>query len=84
LLDHSRLLGASPDYRVAALDEEAETHYSEGTERARGVGVVDADRNPAGGACGYASIVVDAEHVGDVGASKVDIEDANRVAGEGK
>lgn len=45
---------------------------------------MNADGNPAAGACCYTSIVVDAEHVGDVGPGEVDIKNANGVAGEGK
>lgn len=44
---------------------------------------MDTDGDPAAGACGYASIIVDAEHVGDVRASKVDVENTHGVAGEG-
>lgn len=45
---------------------------------------MDANGNPASRPCSYASIVVDTEHVWDVGAGEVNVENANRMAGEGE
>lgn len=84
LPDHGRLLGPAPDDGVAARGEEkAEGHGMQAAGAAGRGGRLDEDGRPAAGDLGHLG-GLDGEHARDGRAGQVDVEDADRVAGEGE